>query len=200
LNAISNEPHTSPASCKPFVFHSFFKDPGLYEESGLGEHWTCLGGQWSVQAGIALQSAPFPGKLSEARLDIPYSSLILDLKMRTLEAERRAPGAYGFLLDGEQGELFGLEFLPRSGETGTATGLVSTGFSEGRREKPLDLPWEFQADQMHGVRLEVSNLQASLSIDGRLCWQGSLEDTPTRLVLFTRGSSAAFAGLELRPG
>ena len=167
--------------------------------SGLGPDWTSLDGEWSVQDGAAVQSLPFSGRMSEARLHLPAPSFLLEAGLKALPAVQRSPGAYGLLLDNDNGEVISLVLVPRTGR-GTATGVVVTGFGEQRRDFHLNLPQDFAIHAIHQVRLEVNGLHASLGIDGLTHWWGRLDSAPTRAVLFTRGMAAAYSAFELTLG
>jgi GH43 family beta-xylosidase len=192
-------PSTAPQPAPISPTQVYFREPVHSQNCSLDPGWTCLGGEWSVQDGAAVQSIPYPGRLSEARLTLPAASFLLEANLRALPSDHRAPGAYGILLDHEPGELFSLVLVPRTG-TGTATGVVVTGWGEQRRDDAIDLPQDFSIHAFHHVRLEVNALQASLAIDSLPLWRGRLAGDPARAVLFTRGMAAAFAALELTTG
>lgn len=174
--------------------------PLSFDESGgaTASTWEWRGGEWSQQAGEARQTNGRPGRLSEARLPLPAMSAEISLEFQASEPLPRLPCAYGFLLDGEEGEVLSLELLPRPNESGTATALLSTGFADQRTELPVLLPDTFLIHISHRLWVQVAGRQASLDLEDVLHWDGLLPEPPTRLVLFTRGMAMTFRNIELR--
>ena len=149
---------------------------------------------------MAVQSDTRPGEVSEARLHLPGGSFSLGVGVQALSPEQRSPGAYGLLLLDEQGdEAFTLELLPRVGK-GTATGMVTTGSGEERREQPLALPADFAPHTLHQVRLVLDGRRLHLVVDEAHQWKGWLSVRPTSIALFSRNMAAAFAAFELTMG
>lgn len=186
-----------PAPLVPTL--ALFKGDRQPDPDCLGPAWQCKGGVWVLRNGQAVQENTRPGAQSEARLRLPAASFIVEVSLKTIANHQHFPSAFGLLLDGELDEGLAVTFLPAS-KLGIAAGLVSTGTGEQYRERTINLPYPFILGTFHLLRLEVNGRLVRLAMDGAPAWQGILELPPARLVLFTRGTAAAFAGFELTAG
>jgi GH43 family beta-xylosidase len=162
--------------------------------------WKITGGRWKLSGGMAVQEDTRPGEISEACLPLPAPSFYLEVGVQSLTPEQRNPGAYGvFLLDGEGNETLAVELIPRA-RLGTASGQVTAGQAELRREWPLRLPLDFASHALHTVRLEVDGQNACLAIDELQRWQGRLPALTQAAGLFTRNMAAGFSAFEWTAG
>ncbi len=194
-----------PAPIRPTLAFFYPEDPSgpiswSEASTALPDGWITFGGRWGIRHGMAIQSDTRPGEVSEARLRLPGSSLLLEITLQALSGEQRNPGAYGLLLLDQAGnETFTLEFVPRVGK-GTATGMVTCGSGEMRREHPLPLPADFAPHAPHLVRLELDTDRLRLTVDGLPAWGGRLPSLPAAVALFSRNMAAGFSAFELTAG
>ncbi|HEX8423246.1 MAG TPA: glycoside hydrolase family 43 protein, partial [Pyrinomonadaceae bacterium] len=184
----STTPQFAPATP---TFAGFYGE----HENDLGAGWTCAGGSWSVRGGEA-QQVSAEGARASARCDARASSFILEVSLRSLDAD--GAGAFGVALmrDDESALQFLLD--PKAGEA-RLDWQAEDGASERLR---FALPADFAPRAFHAVRIVVDNSYATISLDERVVrWQGTLKAAPDSPALVAEdGAKAAFKGFELTIG
>lgn len=163
------------------------------QATGLGPHWRCEGGAWSVSEGEARQLDP-NANLASALLVVNAPAYLAEVSLRTLAA---APaGGLGVSLGAALSYILepsdaGWRVLGRLSQPGQAPS-----------ETALLLPADFAPEAYHLLRVEVGAGRVAFCLDERLArWQVALPASQLGpLGLCTTNCTGAFAGFALTIG
>ena len=164
-------------------------------DAGLGERWQCVGGEWRVTNGEAVQQSN--AGVTTARPLVEDRRFIVEVSLRSLNNEGKAFGIK--LMGGEQDALY-FKLLPQQNRAAIAWQLPDQ--SDGSWiEEEFALPPDFKMDAYHLLRVEVDESLVKIRLDDcAVVWHGSASIAPHQVRLWTDSAAAAFSGFALTRG
>jgi GH43 family beta-xylosidase len=178
-----------PAPLQPALAGFYGED----RDGGLGPDWICLGGEWAVRDGAAIQSEV--DTFAKARHRIGGPCFVMETSLRALVVGPE-PGAIGVSLWGENRDVLRVTLV-----TGESRAVMKWYARDGWTKQTIELPREFDPVTYHLLRIEVNASLASVTLDGSaVAWQGRLGDDPRGIALHTHKIAASFRGLAVTAG
>jgi hypothetical protein len=176
-----------PAPLPP-TFMSFDVDrmSGANHEPG----WRASSGRWVFEPALARQVQNSGGV---ATLALPNDSFVVELNLRHLSDD--STGEYGTRFAAADDSLLSCGLQP-----GMRAALVRWRDEAGLNESGIPLAPGFDPQAYHLLRVELDGTTARIALDGLMRWRGTLAGGPDAISLFTRDTSAAFAGFSLTEG
>jgi len=172
------------------TFADYFDDK---RSSGLGQNWDCIGGNWAVIKGAAVQSSMEAG--AEAVSAVQATSFLVEVSLRAI-AGVEPTGGFGVDLKSDSGERV-LQYRINGKKQVHIAGTVVNDCPA-----VLDLPDDFDPHAYHLLRVEADTHRMSVLLDGRHVYTqlGVDSRAPVRVALCANRTSAAFKGFELTVG
>jgi GH43 family beta-xylosidase len=161
-------------------------------DDGLGSNWSCDGGQWQCQANVAVQQMPTAAAEARCLLRAPYFTAEASLRFN-----QESDGAAGIKLFNENGAEIAFQLLTGAAQITEVGALGETSHVRAT----MSLSPDFVPTAFHLLRVEVNGSHVTFTLDNKAVqWTGKTHIQPQTLALFTRQTTAGFAGFALNVG